>query len=89
MYGMNKKKFTVRVGEDQLRAAKEYAAEHDTTLTDLADAYFRSIQRVKEIETDSPILSQLAGILPPDTSLEDYHAFLEKKYLGSEQPDSK
>ena len=83
------KKFTVRVGEDTLWAAKEYADEHDKTLTDLVDAFFRSIQRVKEIETDTPILSQLAGILRSDTSNEDYHAFLENKYLGTDQPDSK
>ena len=67
---MSKKKFTVRVGEDALRAAKVYADEHDTTLTDLVDAFFRSIQSVKEIETDTPILSQLAGILRSDTSIE-------------------
>lgn len=86
MYGMSKKKFTVRVGEDALQAAREYATEHDTTLTYLVDAFFRSIQRVKEINTETPILQKMAGSLHPEASLEDYYAHLEKKYLGSSKP---
>jgi antitoxin component of RelBE/YafQ-DinJ toxin-antitoxin module len=87
MYGMEKKKFTVRVREDALQAAKAYAKEHDMTLTDLVDAFFRSIQRVSEINTDTPILQKLAGSLRPDASLEAYYAHLEKKYLGGSRPD--
>jgi hypothetical protein len=83
MYGMNKKKFTVRVGEGALEAAKAYAEEHNTTLTELVDAYFRSIQQVREINTDTPILQKLAGSLRPDASLEDYYTHLEHKYLGA------
>ena len=83
MYGMKKKKFTVRVGEDALEAAKAYAEEHNTTLTDLVDAYFRSIQQVREINTDTPILQKMAGSLRPDASLEDYYTHLEHKYLDT------
>jgi hypothetical protein len=86
MYGMNKKKFTVRVGEEALQAAKEYAAAHDTTLTNLVDSFFRSIHRVGKINTETPILQKLAGSLRSDTTLEDYYAHLEKKYLGGSKP---
>lgn len=87
MYGMSRKKFTVRVGADSLQAAREYAAEHDTTLTNLVDAFFRSIRRVREINTETPVLQKMAGSLRPEASLEEYYAHLEKKYLGSSKPD--
>ena len=88
MYGMNKKKFTVRVGEDAWQAARDYAAEHDTTLTGLVEAFFQSLQRVNAIRTDTPVLMRLAGSLRPDTILDDYYQHLERKYLDRHEPDS-
>ena len=88
MYGMNKKKFTVRVGEDAWQAARDYADEHDTTLTDLVDAFFQSLQRVNAIRTDTPVLLRLAGSLRPDATINDYYEHLERKYLDRGQSDS-
>lgn len=82
---MTKKKFTVRVGEDALLAAKAYAEEHDTTLTELVDSFFRAIKRVRQIEIGTPVLHNLAGSLPPDASLDDYYTHLESKYLGADE----
>ncbi len=79
---MNKTKFTVRVEPDALEAAKQYAGEHQTTVTSLVEEYFRSLRKVNEIRQDTPILNELMGSLRPDTSLDDYYAYLEKKYLG-------
>ncbi len=43
---MTKTKFTVRVDKDAFDAAKQYAGEHNTTVTILVEAYFRSLGKV-------------------------------------------
>jgi hypothetical protein len=80
---MSKTKFTVRVDGDVFEAAKQYARQHGTTVTNLVEEYFRSLGRVSDIPQDTPILIDLAGSLSPDTSLDDYQAYLEGKYLGN------
>ena len=84
---MNKTKFTVRVEPEALEAAKRYAGEHQTTVTNLVEEYFRSLRKVNEIRQDTPILNELMGSLRPDTSLDDYYTYLEKKYLGDTGKD--
>jgi hypothetical protein len=79
---MNKIKFTVRVEPATLETAKQYAGEHRTTITNLVEEYFRSLGKVKEIQPSTPILNELIGTLNADASLDDYHAYLEKKFLG-------
>ena len=78
---MEKTKFTARVDRDAFRAAKQYAGQHSTTITSLIEEFFRSLGKVEKIFQDTPVLNELAGSLRPDTSLEDYHTYLEKKYL--------
>jgi hypothetical protein len=86
MYGrrtlMDRTKFTVRVDAQIFRAAKKYAGQHGTTITSLVEAYFRSLDKINQIPTETPILSEMTGSLGIEVSLEDYHAFLEDKYLG-------
>jgi hypothetical protein len=82
---MGKTKFTVRVDEQALEAARQYAGDHGTTLTSLVQEFLRSLDQVKEISMDTPILEELAGSLSAETFLEDYRQYLEKKYLGSEE----
>ncbi len=80
---MGKTKFTVRVDAEAFKAAKEYAGQNGTTVTNLVEAFFRSLGQVKEIPLDTPVLSELAGSLNPGASVEDYEAYLKEKYLGS------
>ncbi len=80
---MNKLKFTVRVDEKALNAARQYAGEHGTTVTNLVEEYFRSLERVGHIQQETPILNALTGSLSVDTNLDEYHAYLEEKYLGN------
>ena len=80
---MNKLKFTVRVDEKALNAARQYAGEHGTTVTNLVEEYFRSLERVGHIQQETPILNALTGSLSVDTNLEEYRAYLEEKYLGN------
>ncbi len=79
---MNKTKFTVRVDADAFQAAKQYAGQHGTTVTNLVEEFFRSLEKVSGIPQETPILDELAGSLDADLSLEDYRAYLEEKYLG-------
>jgi hypothetical protein len=83
MYGrrfvMEQTKLTVRVPRDLLENIKRYAAQNNTTLTDLIEAYLRRIP-VQEPLNDAPIVRRLSGILPENISIQDYHEHLEEKY---------
>ena len=79
---MEKSKFTVRVSQDAFEAAKQYAGRHRTTVTSLVEEFFRSLGKAEAIDQETPVLHELAGSLHADTTLEDYHTYLEKKYLG-------
>jgi hypothetical protein len=79
---MNKTKFTVRVDAEALNAAKQYARQHSITVTDLVEEFFRSLDKVDQLTYGTPILAELAGSLSTDVSIEDYHTYLEEKYLG-------
>lgn len=76
---MQKTKLTVRVDQDLLNNLKKYAANNNTTLTDLINAYLRHIPTQKGTE-HTPLVTQLTGLLPLNTSIEDYRKHLEEKY---------
>jgi hypothetical protein len=83
MYGrrdaMEETKLTVRVPRDLLENIKRYAAENNTTLTDLIEAYFRRIPVRQSLE-NAPIVRRLSGTLSPDVTIRDYKQHLEQKY---------
>lgn len=77
---METKKMTVRVPKDLLERAKQYAKEHDTTLTRLITAYLGQIAPESDPLTDAPTVRRLVGSLSQDVSIEDYRQALEEKY---------
>jgi hypothetical protein len=83
MYGrraaMQETKLTVRVPRELLENVKRYAAENNTTLTDLIEAYLRRIPAGKSME-NAPIVRRLSGTLTPDVTIQDYKKHLEDKY---------
>jgi hypothetical protein len=83
MYGrrdiMQETKLTVRVPRDLLENMKRYAAQNNTTLTNLIEAYLRRIPTSQSLE-NAPIVRRLSGTLPPDVSIQDYRQHLEEKY---------
>jgi hypothetical protein len=83
MYGrrvaMNETKLTIRVPRDLLENIKRYAAENDTTLTNLIEAYLRAIPALEPLE-NAPIVRRLTGTLSQAVSLQDYKKHLEEKY---------
>jgi hypothetical protein len=76
---MQQTKLTVRVPRDLLENIKRYAAQNNTTLTDLIEAYLRRIPARESLE-DAPIVRRLTGTLSPGVTIQDYKQHLEKKY---------
>jgi hypothetical protein len=78
---MEETKLTVRVPRDLLENFKRYAAENDTTLTDLIKAYLRALPARETLE-NAPIVRRLSGSLSQAVSVKDYRKHLEEKYGG-------
>lgn len=76
---MEETKLTVRVPRDLLENAKRYAAQNNTTLTDLIEAFLRRMPSRQSLEA-APIVRRLAGTLPAEVSLRDYRKHLDEKY---------
>ena len=76
---MEETKLTVRMSRDIINNAKRYAAENNTTLTKLIEAYLRSIPTHPSLK-DAPIVRRLSGTLTPDVTVQDYKDHLEEKY---------
>jgi hypothetical protein len=83
MYGrraaMEETKLTVRVPRDLLDNIKRYAAQNNTTLTNLIEAYLRRIPVTEPME-NAPIVRRLTGTLSQSVSKQDYKKHLEEKY---------
>lgn len=76
---MQETKLTVRVPRDLLENIKRYAAQNNTTLTDLIEAYLRRIPTQQSLE-NAPIVRRLSGTLPSDVTIQDYKQHLDEKY---------
>jgi len=76
---MNETKLTVRVPRELLENIKRYAAENNTTLTDLIEAYLRHIPAREPLD-NAPIVQRLSGALSQVVSIQDYKKHLEEKY---------
>ncbi len=75
---MDETKLTVRVSRKLLNRAKRFAAQNNTNLTNLIEAYLQHLP--DQTEMDAPIVQRLTGILSPEISMEDYRKHLEEKY---------
>jgi hypothetical protein len=78
---METTKLTVRVPRPLVEGAKRYAYEHSTTLTHLIAEFLRQLDIASDPLADAPIVQRLSGVLPEETSIDDYHHYLEEKYL--------
>lgn len=76
---MQETKLTVRIPRELLENIKRYAAENNTTLTDLIEAYLRRIPAGQSME-NAPIVRRLSGTLTQDVTIQDYEKHLEDKY---------
>ena len=78
---MRKTKLTVRIPQDVLENFKRYAAEKNTTMTSLVEAYLRRLPH-QQIPPDAPIVRRLSGTLSQGVSIEDHKKHLAEKYGG-------
>jgi hypothetical protein len=76
---MGKTKLTLRIEKSVIELAKNYAHQHQTSLSQLVAEFFRTLDAPGRTP-QAPILDDLTGILPADVSLTDYHTYLEQKY---------
>lgn len=75
-----KKKLTLRLNQQLIKQAKEYAAQHNISVSELVETYFLHLDPEKE-PTHTPLVQQLTGILPADIDVkQEYEEYLVEKY---------
>lgn len=77
-----KKKLTLRVDGRLIERAKEYASQHDMSVSQLVETFLRELERRERVTSQTPVLDQLAGILPQEANVAEYYQYLEQKYGG-------
>lgn len=83
-------KLTLRLNDNVIQRAKEYARSHKISLSKIIESYLDSITKEKEEEkkekkkiTITPLVESLSGVinLPADFDhKKEYRDFLEEKY---------
>lgn len=78
-----KTKLTLRIDEDLIRWAKNYAAKIGKSVSSLVENYFSLLQvESKEEDKLPPKVASLKGILKNrKVDEDDYRKYLEEKYL--------
>ena len=76
---MNEAKLTIRIPRELIENAKHFAAENNTTLTNLIEAYLRRSPARHPLD-NAPIVGRLTGTLSRDVSVDDYKNHLDEKY---------
>ncbi len=75
-----KKKLTLRVNARLIEQAKAYAARHNTSVSQLVEAFLQNLDDQDESE-HTPLVRQLTGLLPADLDAEKaYQDYLDEKY---------
>jgi hypothetical protein len=75
-----KKKLTLRLNQRLIKQAKEYAAQHNISVSELVETYFLHLDRKIE-PAHTPLVQRLTGILPADVDVKQEHEdYLEEKY---------
>lgn len=82
MLATEKKKLTIRVDARLIEQAKAYAATHNTSVSQLVEAYLLNLPDTASEHT--PLTRQLTGIIPSDIDVEAiYEEHLMEKYGNS------
>ena len=75
-------KLTLRLEESLIQQAKNYAREHDKSLSQVVADYFQILTQQSKKTDTSPITKSLIGVLDAgNIDEEDYKKHLEEKYL--------
>lgn len=75
----SKKKLTLSVDERVIERARRYSTRNNTSISQLVTNYLIRLDASSET-TVAPWVRRLRGILPSETSVEDYRRHLEEKH---------
>ena len=78
MTDMPKTKLTLSVDPTVVAHAKRFSRRHQTTVSELVEGFLASLD--DGAAGGAPVSARLRGILPGDTSREDYRKHLEEKH---------
>ncbi len=79
-------KLTLSVDPEVVEAAKEYAAETGTSVSQLVEAFLAAVASRRPRGASAPVLDRLRGSLR-GAELADYREHLARKY-GCDEPSS-
>jgi hypothetical protein len=79
------KKLTLRLDDEAIEKAKQYASERGISVSKLVENFFVALEREEPSNGDgdleiSPFVESLRGTLPEDADEEDYIDHLEEKH---------
>ncbi|MDB2384409.1 DUF6364 family protein [Endozoicomonas sp.] len=76
-------KLTLRMESELVDSAKDYAAQHGKSLSQLVADYFEVLTRQADAGKLPPVTEKLKGILTKGNEVteQDYPQYLEDKYL--------
>lgn len=75
-----KKKLTLRLNKRLIEQAKQYAAKHNLSVSELVETYFLNLEQDETAE-HTPLVQQLTGLLPQSAAVEQiYGDYLVEKY---------
>jgi hypothetical protein len=77
---MATRKLTIRLPEEDIEFAKNYATKHGITMTELIDRYLKQLRRRPEGDIHPDIL-RFSGIIPEEIDArKGYHEAMEDKH---------
>ena len=75
-----KKKLTLRLNKQLIEQAKQYAAKHNLSVSELVETYFLNL-KVADATEHTSLVQQLTGILTDSANVEQiYGEYLAEKY---------
>ncbi|MAT96142.1 MAG: hypothetical protein CL608_03280 [Anaerolineaceae bacterium] len=75
-----KKKLTLRLNKQLIEQAKQYAAKHNLSVSELVETYFLNLKDT-DADDHTTLVQQLTGILPESADVEQiYGEHLVDKY---------
>lgn len=75
-----KRKLTLSVDREVIRRAKALARRWGTSVSALVEERLRGLTEPGREGRRPSVVSELRGVLPPDTSLEEHRRHLEEKH---------
>jgi len=75
-------KLTLRLEDSLIQQAKDYAKQHDKSLSQVVSDYFQALTQKSNKPLTAPVTQSLIGVLDAsNVDATDYKKHLEEKYL--------